>query len=156
MNVGASFLILMFIRKKKKKTYCGWKKCLFFRQGVLILELLSFYFPTPFHLLREENFSLLFLKLNVPFFMRCSQCFIYLSLSVLYPVYFVVRCCDICGVLMYLFILFQLCRISNEKRKKQSQPTPLCIYSCFRLKKKNLFPKAVRRSEGEGSSSFLS
>lgn len=130
MNFGASFLILMFILKEKERKHTVVeKKCLFFSHGGLILELLSFYFPTPFHLLREENFSLLFL--NLMFFFYEMFAVLYLSLSVLYPVYFVVRCCDICGVLMYLFILFQLCRISNEKRKKQSQPTPLCIYSFF-------------------------
>lgn len=86
---------LMFIwkKRKKKKTYCGWKKCLFFRQGVFILELLSFCFPTPFRLLREENFSLLFLKFNVLFFMRCSQCFISLSLCSV--------SCIFCGTLLW-------------------------------------------------------
>lgn len=52
-----------------------------------------------------------------------------LSLSVLYTVYFVVRCCDLCGVLMYLFILFQLFRIYNEtKLKKTNHKT---IFSVF-------------------------
>lgn len=68
--------------------------------------------------------------------MRCSQCFISLSLSVLYPVYFVVRCCDICGVLMYLFILFQLCRISNEK-KKNNHNQHLCVFIRVFDKKKS-------------------
>lgn len=59
--------------------------------------------------------------------MRYSQCFI--SLSVLYTVYFVVRCCDLCGVLMYLFILFQLCRIYNEtKLKKPNHNTIFFVF----------------------------
>lgn len=46
---------------------------------------------------------------------------LYFSLSVLYTVYFVVHCCDLCGVLMYLFILFQLCRIYNETNLQENQ-----------------------------------
>lgn len=61
--------------------------------------------------------------------MRYSQCFTSLSLSVLYTVYFVVHCLDLCGVLMYLFILFQLCRIYNEKKLKKTNHTP--IFSVF-------------------------
>lgn len=59
--------------------------------------------------------------------MRYSQCFTSLSLSVLYTVYFVVRCCDLCGVLMYLFILFQLCRIYNEKKTQENQSHPFIL-----------------------------
>lgn len=60
---------------------------------------------------------------------------LYFSLSVLYTVYFVVRCCDLYGVL-YLFILFQLCTISNEKKcsRKQSQPKSSGLLFQFLLK----------------------
>lgn len=47
----------------------------------------------------------------------------------LFLVYFVVRCCDLCGVLMYLFILFQLCRIYNgEKKENQSHSFILRVF----------------------------
>lgn len=106
------------------------KSC-FFREGFLILELLSFHFPMPFHLLREERNVFCFFYLVFFFLMRYSQCFT--SLSVLYTVYFVVRCCDFCGVLTYLFILFQLCRIYKEKKtsRKQSQPNPSVFLFLF-------------------------
>ena len=61
--------------------------------------------------------------------MRYSQCFT--SLAVLYTVYFVVHCCDLCGVLMYLFVLFQLCKIYNEKKKlkeNHSHPEIMCAF----------------------------
>ena len=100
-----------------KKVCIFGSLCFFSKMDVLffILELLIFHFPLasgfPFAL-REEN--LLF----VLFFKVCSYeilSVLYFSLSVLYTVYFVVRCCDLCGVL-YLFILSQLCTIYNEKK----------------------------------------
>lgn len=108
------------------------KSCFFFREGFLILELLSFHFSHAFPFAqRREKCFVLFFKFSVLFFMRYSQCFT--SLSVLYTVYFVVRCCDLCGVLMYLFILFQLCRIYNEKKtsRKRSQPNPSVFLFLF-------------------------
>lgn len=91
------------------------------------MELLSFHFSHAFPLaLREERIVGVF---YLGFFIGDILSALLLSLSVLYTVYFVVRCCDLCGVLMYLFILFQLFRIYNEtKLKKTNHKT---IFSVF-------------------------
>lgn len=67
------------------------------------MELLRFHFSHAFPLaLRDERNVCLFFHLGFFFYETFSV--LYFSLSVLYTVYFVVRCCDLCGVLMYLFI----------------------------------------------------
>lgn len=84
-----------------------------------------------FHLLREESFFL-------GIFLWDILSALFLSL---FTVYFVVRCCDICGVLMYLFILFQLCRIYNEKN-----PTKLFCVFLFPASQQAIYKKKLYHS----------
>lgn len=84
-----------FIIKKKKMTHSVViKKQTKKKQGVLISELLSFFAHAFLFAQRRGFFCLLWID--------DMFTVLYLSISALYPVYFVVRCCDICGVL-YLF-----------------------------------------------------
>lgn len=72
------------------------------------------------------------------FFMKHLECFISLSLCILYILWYAV--CELCGMLMYLFFP-QRCRIYNDKtqEKTTTPPLSLCFYSpqCVRWLKEN-------------------
>lgn len=95
---------------------------LFFFQkgGFFILELLSFLF-SPFFATRSETRE----KCCCFLFRRIVFLGDILSFS-LYTVYFVLHCFDLRGVLMYLFIWFQLCRIYKETKLQNTRS--LCFY----------------------------
>lgn len=100
----------------------------FFRKGdSLFWNYWVFFFSHAFPLTLREERNVVFLSRRILFLVAILSA---LLLSVLYTVYFVVRCCDLCGVLMYLFIWFQLCRNYKEtKLKKKDHNTLLSVFS---------------------------
>lgn len=119
----------VYMKKKRKKTYCGWKKCLFFRQGGLHFGATELYCIFPrLSICSEKRIFRCCFWIQCSFFLWDVRSALYISLSVLYPVYFVVRCCETSVVCWCIFLFCSSCVEFLMKKEKNNHNQHLCVF----------------------------
>lgn len=115
------FLVLFYIYK-----YIQNVVQFIFNEGILNFGLLRHLFPIVCQ--TREFFLIIDIRLFVFFGVYIFRALLFLIITVYCMSWYTV--CDLCDVLLYLFILFQLCRIYNEKKntRKSTHSTNLCVF----------------------------